>query len=228
MATYSTIQIQKALIALGYAIKADGDYGPATERAVTAFQKANGLVADGDAGRKTLAVLFSAKPSAPVAPSDVPPWVVLALSKIGLSERFHNKDLRAFLKSDGRTLGNPATLPWCGDFVQTCIALKVPHDVIPANPYYALNWKTFGRALKEPALGAVLVFKRPGGGHVGFYEGERKDAYYVLGGNQSNAIKRSWVAKNRCVAIRWPKSVPLPTGGRLISTAGGKLSENEA
>lgn len=228
MATYSTIQIQKALIAKGYDLKADGDYGKKTDAAVRAFQKANGLFVDGDAGRRTLAVLFPAKPSAPVAPSDVPPWVVLARSKIGLSEKFHNKELRAFLKSDGRTLGNPAKQPWCGDFVETCIALKVPHDVLPSNPYYALNWKTFGRPLKEPALGAVMVFSRPGGGHVGFYEGERKDAYYVLGGNTANAVRRSWIAKSRLKAIRWPKSVALPTTGRLISTAGGRLSENEA
>lgn len=228
MATYSTIQIQKALIALGYAIKADGSFGPKTEAAVRAFQKANGLVVDGDPGRRTLAVLFPAKPSAPVAAADIPPWVVLARSKVGLSERFHNKELRAFLKSDGHTLGDPAKQPWCGDFVETCIALKVPRDARPANPYYALNWRTFGRALKEPALGAVMVFSRPGGGHVGFYEGERKDAYYVLGGNQKNAIRRDWISKDRCRAIRWPKTYPLPTSGRLISTAGGKLSENEA
>lgn len=228
MATYSTIQIQKALIARGYDLKADGSYGPKTEAAVRAFQKANGLTVDGDAGRRTLAVLFPAKPSAPVAASDVPPWVALVRSKVGLSERFRYAELRAFLKSDGHTLGDPRRQPWCGDLVATAFGLTLPKEPRPANPYYALNWKAFGRPLKEPALGAVLVFKRPGGGHVGTYEGERKDAYFVLGGNQSNAIKRSWIAKNRCVAIRWPKTYPLPTTGRLISTAGGALSLNEA
>lgn len=47
--------IKKLQAALG--VVADGDFGPATERAVIAFQKARGLVADGVAGPKTLAAL---------------------------------------------------------------------------------------------------------------------------------------------------------------------------
>ena len=52
--------LQKRLKALGYySGSADGDYGPATEKAVRAFQKANGLTADGKAGKKTLEKLNS-------------------------------------------------------------------------------------------------------------------------------------------------------------------------
>ncbi len=47
--------IKKLQAALG--VVADGDFGPATERAVIAFQKARGLTADGVAGPKTLAAL---------------------------------------------------------------------------------------------------------------------------------------------------------------------------
>ena len=52
--------LQKRLKALGwYSGSADGDFGPATEAAVKAFQKANGLTADGKAGQKTLEKLNS-------------------------------------------------------------------------------------------------------------------------------------------------------------------------
>lgn len=53
-------------------LKADGDYGPATERAVRVFQAAQGLTVDGQAGpmtRARLAVLVgAAKPSQPLFP----------------------------------------------------------------------------------------------------------------------------------------------------------------
>ena len=52
-------QLQEALIELGYLSgKADGTYGEKTVAAVKAFQKANGLTADGTAGEETQKVLY--------------------------------------------------------------------------------------------------------------------------------------------------------------------------
>ncbi len=54
--------LQKRLKALGYYDgSVDGDFGKGTESAVKAFQKANGLTADGKAGRQTLDRLNSGK-----------------------------------------------------------------------------------------------------------------------------------------------------------------------
>ena len=58
--------LQSRLYTLGYyTAEIDGQYGAATREAVTAFQKRNGLGADGIVGTETRTVLFSA---------DARPW----------------------------------------------------------------------------------------------------------------------------------------------------------
>jgi Putative peptidoglycan binding domain len=53
-------QLQRALAALGYDVASDGEYGPATTEAVTAFQEDEGLDADGAAGRETIRAINEA------------------------------------------------------------------------------------------------------------------------------------------------------------------------
>jgi hypothetical protein len=73
-----------------------------------------------------------------------------------------------------------------------------------------------------------MVFKRAGGGHVGFYVGEDKDAYHILGGNQSDMVSVARVAKDRHVDARWPSTFSLSKTGRVWLTARTNLSRNEA
>ncbi len=69
--------LQERLVALGYLSgEADGQYGAQTRRAVKAFQRRNGLDADGIAGPKTLARLYA--DDAVAAPEEAGPVNVLS------------------------------------------------------------------------------------------------------------------------------------------------------
>lgn len=218
--------VQAQLKKLGFNPGAiDGIRGRNTIRAVKAFQKSRRLVSDGIVGPRTWAKLFP-KQKLPNA-VDTVPWLDLALSKKGLHEKRDNSFLKRWLRSDGGSIGDPAKIPWCGDFVETCIAVTMPDETVPNNPYWARNWTKFGVEC-EPQRGAVLVFRRGSGGHVGFYMGEDKTAYRVLGGNQSNAVTITRISKARCIGVRWPSTALPATGGAVHVTANGKLSTNEA
>lgn len=119
-------------------------------------------------------------------------------------------------------------IPWCGLF-----AAIVAHRAgkrVPENPLWARNWTKFGSPVVKAALGDVLVFERPGGGgHVGFYVGEDRTAFHVLGGNQSNAVTITRIRKERCIAVRRPEySAPPASVRRFELASAGPLSSNEA
>lgn len=72
-------ELQEKLIELGFLTgKADGQYGPKTKEAVTAYQRRSGLKADGIAGKETLTRLYSADPMlTPTPPPSVIPAVMV-------------------------------------------------------------------------------------------------------------------------------------------------------
>jgi len=214
----------------------DGLIGRRTIAAVKAFQIQNPpLVVDGIPGPRTIAVLFKGHSELVTEPVDKLlsyPWLDLAITKKGLNEHNDNAELRKFLKSDGGTIGDPAMIPWCGDFVETCIALTLPNENLPTNPYLARNWERFGQQVKPTfaAVGAFYRGDRDHGiqGHVAFLVGQAKGLFYILGGNQSNSVSITSIAQDRLLSARWPLSVALPTAIKLPSMIGGKLSINEA
>lgn len=231
----STIAIQQSLLSRGYSVGsagADGIMGGSTRKAISAFQKAHGLPGSGTPGPKTFKLLGLSDEKAINLPGMVyAPWYEELLRKKGLHEVSNYEKLKAWLKSDKNTLGDPRKLPWCGDAIQTCIALTIPDEPLPANPYLARNWLKFGVPV-IPTLGCVMVFWRGSrngtSGHVGLYAGEDAKYYYILGGNQSNAITIAKLDKARFLGARWPKTEPLPKttiGGAIKGVA---LTTNEA
>lgn len=163
-------------------------------------------------------------------------WLKAARSKLGTRESagpVNSATIMGWAKTLGvRILGmvyNADSVPWCGLFVATCMNEV---GIAPASiAVRAKSWATWGLSLRfdRIAPGAVLVFERAGGGHVGFYVGEDDTAFHVLGGNQGDRVSITRISKDRCVACRWPEGQPV-VGGRvkMTATAGVPLSRNEA
>jgi uncharacterized protein (TIGR02594 family) len=202
--------IQSGLDKLGHSPGAiDGLWGLRTARAMKALLGANGRAAS-------------------VALPGPLPWMTEAKSALGRHEARDRSWLMDWLKRDGRSLGDPSKNPWCGDFVETCIRVALPDEpllgALGTNPYWARHWSLFGREV-QPSTGAVLIFARGSGGHVGFAIGQDDTHFYVLGGNQSDAVTVARIAKSRLLGARWPTTYPprlqrLPTmkPGEFLST----------
>ena len=100
--------IQSGLDKLGHTPGAiDGRWGVRTARALKQLIAANGR-------------------AAAIAPPGPLPWLTEAKTALGRNEARDRTWLMDWLKRDGRSLGDPAKNPWCGDFVETCIRIGLP------------------------------------------------------------------------------------------------------
>lgn len=224
----TTKQIQEALKAEGFDPGAiDGIPGPKTNAAIIAFNKAMAFPPTARLSKTGLIILGLA--------SDTEyPWMNEVGRHMGLHEVRDKKRLSDWLRSDRGSVGDPSKLPWCADLVETAIKLTLPNEPftgrVAQNPYYSLNWLEFGHAI-APCYGAIAIFVRPGGGHIGFLVGydPKLKRYRVRGGNQSNRVCDMWLDESRCRGIRWPSTYkgldqPLP----IMNSAGAVISKNEA
>lgn len=122
-------------------------------------------------------------------------------------------------------------IPWCGLFVGV-VAKRCGYPFSASKLLAAKQWINWGVPVTKgrEILWDVLVFERPGGGHVGFYVGENKDNFLVYGGNQSNSVGFAWIAKSRLLEARRPSyKIGEPTNVRKIYLEfDGSLSKNEA
>lgn len=133
------------------------------------------------------------------------PWMIPAIAARGLTEipgaRSNPKILQWARILDLQSTYTTDSIPWCGLFVAYCIAYA--GSDISESPLWALSWAKWGVAV-TPSYGAILSFRRDGGGHVCFYLSEDDDYYHVLGGNQSDSVNITKIAKSRLAGSRWP------------------------
>ncbi|MEP4195990.1 MAG: peptidoglycan-binding protein [Aliishimia sp.] len=224
--TPSTLRIQEQLSKLGFDPgPMDGAMGPRTESAIIAFKKANGLRARSFVGPLTLQALFD-----DLSEESDMPWMDAAGQVKGLHEARNRSQLRGWFDRSVAWI-DPREIAWCGAFVATCYRKWQPNTKLPDNPLGARNWNQFGKRC-APVFGSCLTFWRVSRqswqGHVGFYWGEDKTHFHVLGGNQSNAVTVTRIAKSRLLEARWPVSSTVAGPRVLLSANGVPVSHNEA
>lgn len=247
--TFGEWAISRLRIAGAYGGVNDSVEGREYFEALKRFQAAEGLKVTGKADEDTVAHLRLLRPLRPVGSeanhviSQVPPkqsvepiWLRDARRYLGLKEipgPKSNAKIMGWAKALGGWIASwyqDDDTPWCGLFIANVIATTLPAEPLPSNPLGALNWKKFGTESRI-ARGAILVFERKGGGHVGLYVGEDRTHFHVLGGNQANSVSITRIDKSRLVTggIRWPKTGDAPIGGKVeLSVAGAPVSKNEA
>jgi uncharacterized protein (TIGR02594 family) len=225
----STKQIQQALAREGINPgPIDGIMGRQTERAILQFNAKYGMAPVARLSESGLKILKLAALNEPLQT----PWINEVGRYMGLHELRDKKKLAAWLRFGG-SVGDPSKLPWCADLVETAIKLTLPDEPFPGkvglNPYYSLNWLEFG-IKTAPCYGAIAIFVRPGGGHIGFIIGfdPKRNRYRLRNGNVQDKVCDSWLDAGRCMGIRWPVTY---TGPRLpvpiMDSTGAVISTNE-
>jgi uncharacterized protein (TIGR02594 family) len=161
--------------------------------------------------------------------SNDPAWLTIARTHIGLREipgPRHSPVILRWLRDLNAWWSEDETA-WCGTYVAHCV--KEAGLPIPKLWMRAKEWSNYGSLLRRDRLapGAILVFNRQGGGHVGFYIGHDATHYHVLGGNQANGVNVMRLLKSRLEASRWPKGVPVIGAPVHLNANGTPVSHNE-
>lgn len=205
---------QMALKRLGYPLTGTGYFGNQTDSAVEDFQRRKGLPVTGAIDDQT-AKLLSAPILGAQPPSPAPLWLSISLAHVGLHEGPGSQD-NAELIADIRTVApdyqHDAT-PWCAGWVSFCLAKagEKPSSL----PLWALSYSDVKNQpvvkLLGPALGAIAVKTRNGGGHVTFVAGRTAGgALACCGGNQNDQVSVAPYAPSAFVGFFWPKGQPIP------------------
>lgn len=147
------------------------------------------------------------------------PWLTEARGYLGMQEGTARANKALNLDS--------AAIPWCGAFVGMVMASSLPTERLPKNQLWARDWLNFGHDPGSVYQGNVAVFARGSGGHVGFVVGHEKSYLHILGGNQSNRVSISKIAKSRLLGYRWPRGYEIPSAELPHTTISATVTTNE-
>lgn len=133
--------------------------------------------------------------------------IITALSKIGLHESPGTADNLEILQL-AQEAGFGATythddISWCSMFMNW-VAKKCKMQASGA--LNARSWLLIGTMTKVPEMGDVAILWRDSPsswqGHVGIFIREDASNYYLLGGNQGDAVSIMPFPKNRLLGFR--------------------------
>lgn len=136
-----------------------------------------------------------------------------------------NPEILKWAKELGLPQYTHDSIPWCGLFA--AIVAYLAGKPVVKDPLWAANWLKFG-APCDPELGAIAVFSREGGNHVGLYVGEDSTHYHILGGNQKDSVSIVRIAKDRCRGFRAQYQSKPANVRKVILSSTGEVSTNEA
>lgn len=195
--------VQKALNHFGAnpRLAVDNDYGPKTKLAASKFQKKSGLPGSGNIGPKTVRLL-GLQEALKIKVSNEKfankSLLLHAQTYLGVREvpgKGSNPVIERFLAKGG-SVSNDAfytdDVPWCSGY--TGCVIEEALGIESSNSLMARSYERMGfrNVIDNPLPGDVYTMyrngKNSGSGHVGFYLGEDGLHYYILGGNQSDAV----------------------------------------
>lgn len=166
-----------------------------------------------------------------------PPWLRLARVSIGLREVQgpRHEMLIVRMWEDIKAPFRDDETAWCAAFVGSVLERC---NIRSTRSAAARSYAKWGTKIDPPAVGAIVVFNRPGSswsGHVGFVVGrDQAGNIMCLGGNQGNAVNIKPFDPSRVISYHWPTEhlhlleaskarFPLP-----LVASNGLPSNNEA
>jgi hypothetical protein len=191
------LALQRRLLALGCEPgPLDGEYGPATERAVRDFQAAAGIAVDGIVGSETRAALAAARPRVAKPVSAIGRRALAKARRwVGTKEDPAGSNRTPF----GVWFGLDG-VPWCSIFVSYCFATGAGYTIargfrgagctqrgcayVPSTEaWLRATGMWLGRVV--PAPGDIAVYNWDGGvpDHIGIVERAGEGSFVAIEGN---------------------------------------------
>lgn len=160
---------------------------------------------------------------------DEPAWMGEARRYIGVKEipgKVHHPRIVEWWKKIRRGGIKSDEVPWCAAYIG---AMLENVGIVSSRFESARSYLSWGIKLNTPVLGAIAVFARAGGGHVGFVVADDgAGRLLILGGNQNDQVSIAPFDKSRVIGYRWPRAVPVPTEPLRIIGSKQQSSINEA